>query len=87
MDGGREGPARIVRGFAAVCRIEDSKGNFLQAFNRGEVRGNSPSFNGVKLPIQALKEGRGHAQITATIKRTQDPDKHFKEKLQISIVI
>ena len=57
---------------------QDMKG-IVGSFKRTENAAAQPKPLGVKLPIKAIKEGKGDASLSATIKTTQKPDREFQE--------
>jgi len=77
-----DGAAKLA-GAVGATQVETALGlgkdaaKVTAAFFRAGVEGNSPRFVGVHLPIEAKKEGKGDAAITAKVKLNQLPDEEY----------
>ena len=83
--GALDGAAKVA-GAVGAAQVETALGlgkdaaKVTSAFFRAGVEGNSRPFKGVKLPIEAVEDGRGDAELRARVVQKQLPDKKYVKK-------
>lgn len=80
--GALDGAAKVA-GAVGVSQVETAlslgkdAAKVTAAFFRAGVAGNSPPYVGVKLPIEAVSDGRGDAAVSAKLVFEQLPDEEY----------